>query len=123
MFLFYSKKEEIKNNDYDLVVHIRKDVNSKNELFEMFSSKLEFPTYFGKNWDAFYDCLCDLEHLHKEKILILHEDLPFKESEEERKIYTDLLFDVESCFSSDPNHKVDIAFPMAQKNNIINRQT
>ncbi|PIS02508.1 MAG: hypothetical protein COT85_04910 [Chlamydiae bacterium CG10_big_fil_rev_8_21_14_0_10_42_34] len=122
MFLFYSRKEEINNDEYDLVVHVKKGINSKDELFEIFSSNLQFPTYFGKNWDAFYDCLCDLEHLHKKKILILHEDLPFKESEEERKIYTDCLSDVEFCRSSDPIYEIDIAFPRMQKNKITNRQ-
>lgn len=112
MFLFYSKKEEINSKECDLVICVKKGVKRKEELFEIFSSKLQFPIYFGENWDAFYDCLCDLKNFHKRKILILHEELPFKESKEERKIYIDLLFDFESFFSSDPSYKIDIAFPV-----------
>lgn len=122
MFLFYLKKEEIKSDNCDLIINIRKDINNNKELFDIFSSYLQFPTYFGQNWDAFYDCLCDLEHLHKNKILILHEDLPFKEFEEERKIYIEMLFDLGSFFSSDPIYKIDAAFPLMQKSAIINSQ-
>jgi len=121
MILFFLKKEEIDEREYNLVIYVKKDVNNKGELFEMFSSKLQFPTYFGKNWDAFYDCLCNLDHIHEKKILILHEDLPFKEPEE-RKIYIDLILDFESSFSLDQNYKVDIAFPLTQKDKIINRK-
>ena len=30
-------------------------------LFARFSAAFEFPWYFGKNWDAFTDCIGDLE--------------------------------------------------------------
>lgn len=118
MILFYSEKEELNTEEYDLLVHVKSDINDKYEIFELFSSKLQFPSYFGKNWDAFYDCLCGLEGPDK-KILILHEDLPFRKSEEERELYIDLLLDVESSFSTDQNYKLDIAFPMIYKELIL----
>ncbi len=33
-----------------------------------------FPDYFGHNWDAFYDCLVDLEHDKGEGLLVLLRD-------------------------------------------------
>lgn len=32
-------------------------------LFTGVAQALQFPSYFGQNWDAFYDCICDLEWL------------------------------------------------------------
>jgi len=31
----------------------------KTQLLERFSETLKFPDYFGHNWDALYDMLCD----------------------------------------------------------------
>lgn len=34
-------------------------VGSKAELLRRAAAALQFPEYFGANWDAFYDCLTD----------------------------------------------------------------
>lgn len=31
------------------------------ELMDRFATAFEFPDYFGRNWNAFYDCLADLD--------------------------------------------------------------
>ena len=31
------------------------------ELMDRFATEFEFPDYFGRNWNAFYDCLADLD--------------------------------------------------------------
>ena len=36
---------------------------TKSSLFEEFSIRLRFPGYFGRNWDAFDECMRDLEWL------------------------------------------------------------
>jgi RNAse (barnase) inhibitor barstar len=35
-------------------------VAGKDELFDRISRALQFPEWFGRNWDALEDCLCDL---------------------------------------------------------------
>ncbi len=34
---------------------------SEKDFFDQISKVLEFPDYFGKNWDAFNDCIGDFE--------------------------------------------------------------
>jgi hypothetical protein len=34
----------------------------KNAFLNAIARALQFPDYFGHNWDAFYDCLLDLKH-------------------------------------------------------------
>lgn len=34
----------------------------KNAFLNALAGALEFPAYFGHNWDAFYDCLLELRH-------------------------------------------------------------
>ena len=34
----------------------------KNAFLAAIAKALQFPDYFGHNWDAFYDCLLDLPH-------------------------------------------------------------
>ncbi len=60
-------------SDKDFVVRKiqGKNCNSTQELFKEFSSALQFPYYFGYNWDAFDECMSDLAWLgEKEGYLI-----------------------------------------------------
>jgi len=41
------------------------------ELFGIISKALEFPDYFGNNWDAFDECLIDMEWLPSEGYVLV----------------------------------------------------
>ncbi|MCC6999738.1 MAG: barstar family protein [Deltaproteobacteria bacterium] len=45
-------------------------------VFDQFATLLQFPTYFGENWDAFADCMRDLEWLRASAIVIVVLDAP-----------------------------------------------
>ena len=34
-------------------------VETTSQLHELLAFSFGFPEYYGKNWDAFWDCLCD----------------------------------------------------------------
>ena len=46
----------------------------KNAFLNAVAQALVFPDYFGHNWDAFYDCLVDLEHDKGEGLLVVLRD-------------------------------------------------
>jgi RNAse (barnase) inhibitor barstar len=46
----------------------------KNAFLNAVAKAVVFPDYFGHNWDAFYDCLVDLEHGKGEGLLLLLRD-------------------------------------------------
>jgi RNAse (barnase) inhibitor barstar len=43
---------------------------TKEALHEIFKQKLEFPDFYGANWDAFWDCINGLVEMPDEVILI-----------------------------------------------------
>lgn len=50
-------------------------VNSKMELFKNLSNSLNFPDYFGYNWDALLDLFLDFTWIEEKTIVIVHEDV------------------------------------------------
>ena len=40
-------------------------------LFQEWAAAFQFPYYFGENWDAFEECLCDLDWLPAESYLVV----------------------------------------------------
>ena len=47
---------------------------TENDFFCEISAALQFPWYFGENWAAFDECLCDLEWLSFQELLIVIDD-------------------------------------------------
>src|SRR5689334_5290711 len=37
-----------------------RDLRREEDIFRVFAEEFEFPSYFGRNWDAVVDCLDDL---------------------------------------------------------------
>ena len=55
---------------------IKASVASRDELFDAYATNLAFPSYFGRNWDAFVDCLSDLSWIDEAEVTVAHESLP-----------------------------------------------
>jgi RNAse (barnase) inhibitor barstar len=61
-----------KNNKKTLIKLIDGNkCNNKQELLNEFSNKLNFPGYFGNNWDAMDECINDLEWFSTSPILLI----------------------------------------------------
>lgn len=48
------------------------DVETEHELHELLARRLAFPTHYGYNWDAFWDCIRDPEQSTMPRELRLH---------------------------------------------------
>jgi RNAse (barnase) inhibitor barstar len=67
-----------------LVVPVRLlAARDKNGFLNAIAKALQFPDYFGHNWDAFYDCLLDLKHDDAGTLLVLREASGFARAEPE----------------------------------------
>ncbi|MEU7513799.1 barstar family protein [Streptomyces sp. NPDC042898] len=49
------------------------DMADEMSTFQQFSELLKFPDYFGWNWNAFYDCLRDLQWLSSDHHVLIIE--------------------------------------------------
>jgi hypothetical protein len=46
-------------------------VGGKQDLFDRAATGLQFPSYFGENWDAFRDLVQDFEWISTERVMVL----------------------------------------------------
>lgn len=83
------------------------NLNTAREVFELFNRELSFPDYFGWNWDALYDLLCDLTWLEDPEITVEHHGFPCL-TDRDQKIFRDLLEDVEKTWKDNPLVRVDV---------------
>ncbi|MBH0202258.1 MAG: barstar family protein [Nitrospira sp.] len=78
-----------------------KNCRTPSALFTEFARALDFPDYFGHNWDALEECLADFEWLHaKGYILLIHDaDAVLPEDEEEYETLLEIFSDAGEAWS------------------------
>jgi RNAse (barnase) inhibitor barstar len=54
-----------------------KIVHNKDQFLKQAAAALQFPDYFGNNWDAFADCLTDMEWHEADGFVILYGNFDF----------------------------------------------
>ncbi len=78
-----------------VVRHLRgSKMLTNGDLFDEFAAVLQFPHYFGENWDAFDECLNDLEWLPANGYLIVIFDADRvleKEPPSESQVFIEIL--------------------------------
>lgn len=75
------KKEELYKKIYNeghsnsYVSYLRgKRCVDEASFFQEISASFQFPCYFGENWAAFDECICDLEWLQFQRIFVAFDD-------------------------------------------------
>ena len=63
--------EWFKKENYSIVDFDCKTWSDENEMHKQLKQKLDFPDYYGKNFDALNDCLSDIEISDTGKIIAL----------------------------------------------------
>jgi hypothetical protein len=66
---------------------------SKDRTFQEWAAALQFPAYFGHNWDAFVDCLHDLDWLNARRAvaIVTHADEMLPRSPKDFTMLIDIL--------------------------------
>ena len=78
------KENHIGKSDKSVIVAVidGKTVATMTDFYTLIGKQLHLPTYFGKNLDAFFDCLCDFSWLdvnHVQIVLRNYDDFLVKE--------------------------------------------
>ena len=69
-----------------------KDIKNRFDMFEVISTTMDFPDYFGNNWDAFWDCITDMANSEMQ-IDVLNFDVLEKISKNDSDAFIELLTD------------------------------
>ena len=97
-----------------LVVRLPGRYPRKQDLFRALAHGLKFPGYFGNNWDALEECLCDLSWLKTpRRIALVHNKLPLAD-DHDRQIYLDILGHAQAA----QQVRLRIIFPQSAKNQL-----
>lgn len=109
---------EISNNGYDRIAWIPLEIPDRQTLFNTLAHDLDFPQYFGYNWDALYDLLCDLSWISERRVVIIHEDLSFQLTNKELRTYLELLIDAVKSWGPKENHELAVIFPLSSQERV-----
>lgn len=86
-------------------------ISSKANLLKLLSRDLSFPNTFGENWDALFDCLCDLSWIREKRVVIAHESVPTLPVDDLRT-YLGVLNDAVASWRDNPGaHELIVIFP------------
>ena len=128
----FTESSNYKASADSFVLQIPLGIQSKMELLAALSNTGKFPSYFGKNWDALFDCLRDFSWISQKQIVILHSDLPLSGNAQECQIYLETLQTSIKDWADRPtqsqlpsesrsiiNHKLIVVFPIANQNDVL----
>jgi len=75
-------------------------LTGKAAMLEAISGALDFPDYFGANWDALEECLTDLSWLEGDVVLVIDQaSVPEKRAPEDWGMCLDILADAARFWS------------------------
>ena len=109
---------KISNNGYDRMAWIPLKIPDRQTLFNILARDLDFPQYFGHNWDALYDLLCDLSWISQRRVVIIHEGFSFQLTDKELRTYLKLLIDAVKSWRPKENHELAVIFPLSSQERV-----
>ena len=129
-FVVEDKKDELKKLKSDLsrkfhkklylTILDGKKLSNRNQILYNIGVAFKFPDYYGKNWDAFNDCITDLDWISAEYYLLLINNADKIESQGENfSIFFNILEDAAKVWKKG-NDFFPIAIPPTPFNIILN---
>lgn len=75
MFHYFTPPPDFSRDKTSRVATMTKNIGNVRDLLTAAGVVLNFPPFYGKNFDAFWDCIRDID-LPQHKIVLLNQDLP-----------------------------------------------
>lgn len=94
-----------------ITVCVPAGISTKRELLACLAAYLDFPDYFGENWDAFEECIRNFEWLEPMQIVLIHSDLPLQDDPGSLGTYLRILRDAIEHRTAKPKHDLIVIFP------------
>jgi len=103
-----------------LVAEVLAGITTKEALFAELAQRLQFPDYFGANWDALWECIRDLSWLPPGPVVLRHHDLPLAGDVVSLKKYLSILRDtVEKRWSRSRARDLIVVFPPETRDQVV----
>lgn len=104
---------EFGNNTVDCIAQIPPNIADRQELLSILAKELNFPDYFGRNWDALDEVLRDFSWVKCKRIVIVHHNIPFQLGEGDLRTYLDILMSCVEDWKPGETHELVVVFPLA----------
>ncbi len=92
-----------------------KRMSTKSALFEEVAAALQFPWYFGNNWDAFEECIRELEFVPSAHVVLGISDaqlLLCEEPEAEAGVFSQILSNAVQEFATEGQRSLHVVFQL-----------
>ena len=90
-----NKCEKKQSSDDSFIMYID-NITSEESLMDSYADQMKCyyfgPSYYGKNWDALYDCLGDFSWIPQDHIVIIHTSMANLNSKS-KKMYIKIVYD------------------------------
>lgn len=88
---------------------LAKGIRNFDELMIALYHVLSFPGYFGFNWNALSECLCDFHWVTEKKIVLIHARLP-DIPDEQLQTYLKILSEAVLYWRPEGEHEFEVIF-------------
>ncbi|WP_197672643.1 barstar family protein [Burkholderia sp. PAMC 28687] len=114
----FGSVDRMRGSDDAFVGSVRDGIETVDGLLRCIADALQFPAYFGGNWNALSDCLRDFHWVAQKKIKLVHGRLPVLPYDQ-LKIYLEVLRDATLDWIADDSHEFIVCFDVAVKEDVV----
>jgi hypothetical protein len=106
----FADEPPLRSADGAYVVEVPSDERDVIRFLGQLGCLLQFPNYYGQNWNALEDCLRDLAWIAEERVILCHRTLPSLPEQELRVYLAVVLHSIEDWRPGEA-HQLIAVFP------------